>query len=269
MPSFLSISVDQLARLVGTPKVPRLLDVRTQHDFDSDPFLVPTARHLDLGALDLLAPTLGAGPVVVICMHGGPRSHGAAAVLRQAGIVAEVLEGGFAAWRERGQAAVPADLFGAPSSGTIWVTRARPKIDRIACPWLIRRFVDPSARFLFVPPSEVIGVAERFSAMPFDVEGVRWSHEGECCTFETMVAGFGLSGPVLDRLGLIVRGADTGRSDLAPEVAGLLAVSLGLSRQYGNDLEQLDAGMGVYDALYRWARDAIDEKHEWLEARKK
>ncbi len=269
MPAFLSISVEQLARLIGTPKAPVLLDVRSQQDFDSDPFLIPGSRHVRMDPRDPLPAITVQGPVIVTCMHGGPRSHGLAAVLRQAGVDAEVVEGGFAAWRDKNFPVVPPELAGTEEGGRLWVTRARPKIDRIACPWLIRRFVDPAARFLFVPPSEVMGVAERFGAIPFDVENVRWSHVGERCSFETMVEGFGLSGPVLDRMGIIVRGADTGALDLAPEAAGLLALSLGLSRQYADDLEQLDAGMVLYDALYRWARDASAEKHEWIEGRQK
>jgi hypothetical protein len=146
---------------------------------------------------------------------------------------------------------------------SIWVTRSRPKIDRIACPWLIRRFIDPRAVFLFVAPAEVQGVAERFGAMPYDIEGVFWSHRDELCTFDILLAEFGLSTPALDRLAMIVRGADTAQPDLAPECAGLLAASLGLSRMYSDDLEQLEAGIALYDAFYRWARDATDEQHNW------
>ena len=146
---------------------------------------------------------------------------------------------------------------------TVWVTRHRPKIDRIACPWLIRRFVDPRAQFLFVAPSDVMGVAERFGATPFDIEDVFWSHRGERCTFDTMMEEFCLSSEPLNRLATIVRAADTDRQDLAPEAAGLLAASLGLSRMYRDDLAQLEAGMGLYDAYYRWARDATDETHTW------
>ncbi|MBV8397663.1 MAG: chromate resistance protein [Acetobacteraceae bacterium] len=146
---------------------------------------------------------------------------------------------------------------------TVWVTRARPKVDRIACPWLIRRFVDPSAVFLFVAPSEVEAVAERFGAAPFDVDGVFWSHRGELCSFDVMVEEFGLHSQALDRLALIVRGADTARPDLAPEAPGLLAASLGLSRMYSDDLAQLAAGLSLYDAFYRWCRDAHEETHNW------
>jgi hypothetical protein len=131
--------------------------------------------------------------------------------------------------------------------------------------WLIRRFVDPHAVFLFVPPSEVPEVAEQFKAAPFDIEGVDvfWSHRGEKCTFDTMVEEFGLATEPLLRLATIVRGADTARPDLAPEAPGLLGASLGLSRMYADDLEQLDAGMALYDAFYRWCRDATDETHNW------
>jgi hypothetical protein len=161
------------------------------------------------------------------------------------------------------QAAVP------PRDGagrTLWVTRARPKVDRIACPWLIRRFVDPAAQFLFVPAPEVAGVAVRMGATPFDVEGdgVRWTHRGELCTFDVMVEGFALGGiEALAHLATIVRGADTAHPDLVPEAAGLLAISLGLSRMFSDDLAQLDAGMPIYDALYRWCRDATGETHDW------
>ncbi len=146
---------------------------------------------------------------------------------------------------------------------TLWVTRHRPKIDRIACPWLIRRFVDPHARFLFVSPPEVAGVAGKFGATPFDVDGVFFSHRGDTCTFDTMLDEFQLHSDALDRLATVVRGADTDRHDLAPQAAGLLAISVGLSRLHKDDLDQLDAGLALYDALYRWARDGFDEGHDW------
>lgn len=143
------------------------------------------------------------------------------------------------------------------------MTRNRPKVDRIACPWLIRRFIDPDAVFLFVLPTEVAAVAERFDATPFDIEGVFWSHRGESCTFDTMIEEFSLRTDPLLQLTKIVRGADTARPDLAPQSAGLLAASLGYSRMYRDDLPQLDAAMGLYDAMYRWCRDATSETHNW------
>lgn len=164
---------------------------------------------------------------------------------------------------EIGDALVPGSILRRGDDVATWAT-ALP--DRIACPWFIGRFVDPDARFLFVPASDVLAVAERTNADPFDVEGdgVFWSHRGERCTFDVMVEAFGLAGlAALDHLAVIVRGADTDRLDLAPEAAGLLAVSLGLSRMYPDDLAQLETGMLVYDALYRWCRDARGESHDW------
>jgi hypothetical protein len=178
-----------------------------------------------------------------------------------------VLEGGSLAWAAAGQPMIPAAKLPPPDARgrTTWVTRARPKVDRIACPWLIRRFIDPKAVFLFVAASEVPAVAERFGATPFDIEGegVVWTHRGELCTFDVMVEEFGLGTDALRRLATIVRGADTARLDLAPEAAGLLAASLGLSRIYTDDLAQLDAGLDLYDAFYRWCRDATEETHNW------
>jgi hypothetical protein len=190
------------------------------------------------------------------------RRHGR---LAPTGIEAQTLEDGFEAWKKANEPLVrtvklpPRD----DKARTVWVTRSRPKVDRIACPWLIRRFIDPRAVFLFVAPAEVEGVAERFAATPFDVEGVFWSHRGETCTFDVMVDEFGLATEPLIRLAAIVRGADTGRMDAAPQAAGLLAASLGLSRMYADDLAQLEAGMGLYDAFYRWCRDATEETHTW------
>jgi rhodanese-related sulfurtransferase len=262
-----SISPDKLARLLGRPEMPVVIDVRAAEDFAASPGAVPGARRLDAEDVATWGPALAGRRVVVHCHLGRKRGEGTAAWLRHFGAQAETLEGGFEAWTAAGLPALRADrLPPRDAQGrTVWVTRARPKIDRIACPWLIRRFVDRDAVFLFVPPAEVRGVAERFGATPFDVEGedVFWTHRGDKCSFDVMVEEFGLATEPLLRLAAIVRGADTARLDLAPEAAGLLAVSLGLSRMFADDLAQLDAGMLVYDALYRWARDATGETHNW------
>lgn len=265
MPSPDQITVAQLRRLVGTPNCPPIIDVRIDEDFNANPWLIPTARRHSHDSIDELAPTLCGQRAVVVCHKGKKLSEGAAALLRNAGVAAEKLVGGAVAWREAGAILIPADNIPQRNrrGQTLWVTRHRPKIDRIACPWLIRRFVDPAAQFLFVSPAEVADVADRFGATPFDTEDGFWSHRGERCTFDTMIEEFALQSDALDRLATIVRGADTNRHDLAPEAAGLLAASLGLSRMYKNDLEQLDAGMLLYDAMYRWARDAVDEGHDW------
>lgn len=265
MPSFASIAPDKLARLLGTPRSPIIIDVREDEALEADRRLIPASVHLPYAGAEQWAAAYRGKSVAVSCQRGKKLAEGAAAWLRHYGADAEVVEGGFEAWRDAGLPLVP--LAALPkrnaAGATVWVTRSRPKIDRIACPWLIRRFVDPDAVFLFVAPAEVNAVAERFGATPFDVDGVYWSHRAELCTFDVMVAELGLSSEPLARLASIVRGADTNRLDLAPEAAGLLAISLGLSRMFADDLEQLDAGMLIYDALYRWARDATDETHSW------
>ena len=144
-----------------------------------------------------------------------------------------------------------------------WVTRERPKIDRIACPWLIARFIDRAPEFLFVPPAEVLAVAARDDAIPYDVPDVELSHVGEKCSFDAFLARYRLDDPALAQLALIVRGADTGRPELTPQSAGLLAVSLGLSHCFADDHEMLRHGMVLYDALYAWARHRRSETHGW------
>jgi len=265
MPSPTEITVQQLSRLIGVPNAPALIDVRIDEDYAADPRLIPGSRRRDFGSCKLWASEYQGQTVVVCCQKGLKLSQGVAALMRHAGIDAQTLEGGFEAWKAGGQLLVRTDKLPARDDHgrTVWVTRARPKIDRIACPWLIRRFVDPNAVFLFVAPSEVLPVAERFNATPFDVDGVFWSHRGETCTFDTMLEEFRLKSEPLVRLAVIVRGADTANHDLAPQSAGLLAASLGLSRMHRDDLAQLEAGMTLYDAFYRWCRDAVEETHNW------
>jgi rhodanese-related sulfurtransferase len=262
MPAPNSISADKLFRLIGTANCPAIVDVRPDADE-----LLPASLRRTAESVTKWANLLVEQHVVVTCVHGQERGAGVAAILRSEGVDAEILEGGFGAWKDAGLPVIDATKLPQrdPGGRTVWVTRARPKVDRIACPWLIRRFVDPAAVFLFVAPTDVAGVAERFGATPFDVEGVFWSHRGELCTFDTMVEELGLSGfPALQRLAAIVRGADTAHPEIAPQAAGLLAASLGLSRMYSDDLEQLEAGMLLYDAFYRWCRDATDETHDWV-----
>ena len=263
MPAFATISVEKLLRLVGTPYCPSLVDVRTDDDWNANPRLIPGSLRRSHADATVWAAEFTQHPVVAICQKGSILSHGVAAWLRHAGVAAEVLEDGFEAWCKADLPLVTAaKMPRCDAQGrTIWVTRARPKVDRIACPWLIRRFIDPRAVFLFVGPAEVEGVADRFAATPFDVEGALWGDRGERCTFDAMVEEFGLATEPLLRLATIVRGADTGRMDIAPQAAGLLAASLGLSRMFADDLAQLEAGMGLYDAFYRWCRDATEETH--------
>jgi hypothetical protein len=142
-----------------------------------------------------------------------------------------------------------------------WVTRERPKIDRIACPWLIARFIDPQAEFLYVPAGEVLRVAAEQGATPYDVPGVEYGHHGELCSFDAFLRMHNLAEPALEKLAAIVRGADTGKPDLTPQSHGLLAISLGLSRNFPDDHEMLRQGMVIYDALYAWCQSTRHERH--------
>jgi len=142
-----------------------------------------------------------------------------------------------------------------------WVTRERPKIDRIACPWLIARFIDHDAEFMYVPANAVMRVAVQTGATPYDIPGVEMGHVGEFCSFDAFLNKYKLDDPALQRLAAIVRGADTGRPELTPQSHGLLAISLGLSRNFPDDHDMLKHGMVVYDALYAWCRTGFDERH--------
>ena len=258
------ISNSELWNLIGTAAAPLIVDVRIAEDINTNPTLIPSAVQRDYAQVHIWAAQFTGREVVVVCHKGLKLSEGVAAQLRILGVKARVLEGGNVAWQEAGLPAVPLAIIPERRAGKIiWVTRERPKIDRIACPWLIRRLVDPFAEFLFVEPSQVRGVAERFNATPFDIDDVFWSHRGETCTFDTMIAEFGLTSPALETVAQIVRGADTAQLDLAPQAAGLLAISLGLSKLYDDDLMQLEAGLLIYDALYEWARSAKSETHNW------
>ena len=154
------------------------------------------------------------------------------------------------------------EIFGAKRP-TKWVTRERPKIDRIACPWLVLRFVDPNAEFHYVPADRVAAAAKELDAEPYDVPNVRFSHRAEMCSFDAFVEDFRLQGEALNVVATIVRGADTNRLDLAPQASGLVAISLGLSRQFADDHEMLERGLVVYDALYTWAKGDRGEVHDW------
>jgi rhodanese-related sulfurtransferase len=260
------ISVDDFWNRIGTDAAPSIIDVRRREIFESSSGLLPTASWLaadDGGAL-ADAP---AGTVVLACKAGHERSQSVAAAWRARGIAASVLAGGYAAWTEAGLPLVgraALDRFAATRPSR-WVTRRRPKIDRLACPWLIRRFIDADARFLFVDPPEVARVAEMQGATPFDIDGVELSHDGERCSFDTLLERFGLEQePSLARLAVIVRGADTARLDLAPQAAGLLAASLGLSALAGDDDHGLLArGFVLYDGQFAWLRFAAGERHNW------
>jgi len=147
---------------------------------------------------------------------------------------------------------------------TKWVTREHPKIDRIACPWLIRRFIEPDAEFIYVPTEQVFAIAAKTGATPYDIPGAEpFSHDGDLCSFDAFLKHYDLKDPALHHLAVIVRGADTARPDLAPQASGLHAISLGLSANVPDDHTMLGHGMVIYDALYTWCRDLRDEVHNW------
>lgn len=144
-----------------------------------------------------------------------------------------------------------------------WITRERPKIDRIACPWLIKNFIDKDAEFIFVPKDHVFSKAKELNAIPYDIPGAEYSHEGDHCTFDYIIKKHCIEDPAVQQMAIIVRGADTDAFSLAPQASGLWAISAGLSYNYQNDHDQLAIGMKIYDALYSWAKYVQGEKHTW------
>jgi hypothetical protein len=221
---------------------------------------IPKAIRRDPGAAAVWALGLDdlARKVIVYCDLGEGPSQGIARTLCGFGIPAQFLEGGFEAWRAGGGA-----IAALPAPPSLWVTRERPKIDRIACPWLIRRFIDPDACFIYVPASSVLKVAEETGAIPYDIPGVTLTHRGERCSFDAFIEDYHLDDPALARLASIVRGADTDRMELAPQAAGLFAISLGLSVNIPDDHAMLRHGLVIYDALYAWLVSAQRETHNW------
>ena len=249
-----AIAPDAFRALRSSFPPPQVLDVRRIAAFERDPVLIPGAVRCAPDEVDAIATTLEPWrAVVAVCVHGHEVSQDAARRLAAHGFDARFLDGGLERWRADGGATVP----WRPASH--WVTRERPKIDRIACPWLVRRFVDASAVFHYVPAAEVRAFAAAHGATPYDVPDVEYTHRGATCSFDTFIARHALRDPALDRLATIVRGADTGALELAAQSAGLVAVSLGLSRMIADDHAMLRHGMLVYDALYAWCRDAPPE----------
>ena len=248
-----AITPAELTQSLSSTRAPLVIDVRRNERFLESGYLIDGALHRDPSrVLEWKATLPAAAEVVVYCVHGHEVSQGVAKVMG-----ARYLEGGIEAWAGAKQAKPK-------GAATRWVTRERPKIDRIACPWLIRRFVDPAAEFLYVPASEVRKTAAERQAVPYDIPDVRFSHEGERCSFDAFLRHYRLeSDPALRELALIVRGADTNRLDLAPQAAGLAALSLGLSRNFPDDHAMLGHGMVMYDALYAWCKEGKSEVHTW------
>jgi rhodanese-related sulfurtransferase len=253
------MSPQSLYAAIGVATAPLVLDVRRPAGFDADETMLVSALRLDPSNVES-SQSSKARKVVAYCAHGHEISQGAAASLRDAGIEAYYLEGGMAAWAELG---LPRRSKMGPTSRQ-WVTRERPKIDRIACPWLIRRFIDPEAIFLYAPTEHVFTVARETGATAYDIPGAEpFSHDGELCSFDAFLKVYGIEDRALDTLAAIVRGADTARLELAPQSPGLLALSLGLSVNFTDDHDMLEAGMVMYDAFYAWCRSAQGQGHDW------
>jgi rhodanese-related sulfurtransferase len=255
-----SIDVDGLRAAIASSEPPIVIDVRKTPAFLDAADTISGALRRDPARIDAWSNALPrSSPIVVYCVHGHEVSQGAARALGERGVGASYLEGGIAAWTEAGGA-----LDTKPKgASTRWVTRERPKIDRIACPWLVTRFVDPDAKFLYVPANRVLETAAAQDAIPYDIPDVHFSHEGERCSFDAFVRHYRLRDPALQELAIIVRAADTGALHLAPQAPGLAAISLGLSRNFADDHEMLEHGMVMYDALYAWCKQGKDEVHTW------
>lgn len=242
----------------GTP--PIVLDVRRRPAFLEATAMVSGALRREPDQVGTWARALPkASSVVVYCVRGHEVSQSAAKALSDCGLSARYLEGGLEGWKS---ADGPLDSKPRGAS-TRWVTRERPKIDRIACPWLVARFVDPGAEFLYVPSKDVLSAAKEKDAMPYDVPDVHFTHDGELCSFDAFISHYRLTDPALKDLALVVRAADTARLDLAPQAPGLAAISLGLSRNFQDDHEMLKHGMVMYDALYTWCKEGKQEVHTW------
>jgi rhodanese-related sulfurtransferase len=270
------ISPADLAARMGSAAAPLLLDVRREGKFLESPLMLAGAIRCKPEEVAVFAASQPPREVMVYCVYGHNVSEDAVAELRAAGWNASALAGGI----EGGQDGVdtPQDMatwrtsafptmkkcpdWGVPGEQpSRWITRERPKIDRIACPWLIRRFIDPRAEFFYVPTAQVFSEAARLKAVAYDIPGAPVSHEGEWCSFDVLLRAFEIEDAAVDRLARIVRGADTDHIALEPQCAGLLALSLGLSRLHTDDHAMLEAAMPLYDALYAWC--ASEAKAVW------
>jgi rhodanese-related sulfurtransferase len=258
------ISAAALARTLGSANHPLVIDVRREPAFQASSDLLCSAlRRPPETVTHWHAEVANARQVVTVCVHGHDVSQNAAAFLRERGHDARHLVDGIEGWLEAGLPSLRKTELYDGTQATRWVTRARPKIDRIACPWLIKRFIDPRATFHYVAADDVLAAAERLDAIPFDIPGVGFSHRGERCSFDSMIEDFALKDSALLRLADVIRGADTSRLDLTAQSAGLYAISLGLGDLIQDDHVLLQTGMTLYDALYRWQRDLGAETHAW------
>ncbi len=286
--TFPSISPAALTAQLGHAQAPLILDVRREAKFIESQRIVCGAVRCTPENVEAFARSHNPGKVVAYCVYGHNVSEDAVTQFNHTGWSAQRLAGGIEGGKEGmdadADAAANIAMWRAQTLPTIqkrpdwgvtgeqasrWVTRARPKIDRIACPWLIRRFIDPRAEFFYVPTEQVFSEAKRLNAVAYDVPGAPVSHtgpQGEWCSLDALLQGFDLHLPALDVLARIVRGADTDHLELAPQCAGLLATSLGMSALHTDDHAMLAAMLPVYDALYAWCVQSVAgsaERHSW------
>ncbi len=251
------------ARL-GLPDSPMLLDVRESDDFIARPRLIPGALRCAPDRVGEWVRTLPrTRGVIAYCKRGGCVSSAVADTLNSMGYPTSILEGGVEAWIAAGHPTVKARTDLNAPGGSRWVTRERPKIDRLACPWLVRRFIDPRASFFYTPAHRVRAESLALRAEPYDIADVTFSHRAGRCSFDAFLDEFDLHDPVIDQVADIVRAADTGELGQSREAPGLLAISLGLSANVADDIVLLEQAMPVYDALYAWCKTARNETHSW------
>jgi rhodanese-related sulfurtransferase len=249
----LSISPTDLYARLGTASAPVLVDVRRQDEFEADERLIIGALRYAPEQVDSRSRAFPSGrSVVAYCSRGGEVSQGVATALRNAGMKATYLEGGLSAWRQKDLPTRKRLSAGEKN----WITREHPKIDRIACPWLVSRFINPNAEFIYVPADKVVSAAKQVDAVPYDIKGTEFGHVDDRCSFDAIIRIFDIKDPALDDVATIVRGADTSRRDLAPQCEGLYAISFGLSANFPDDHEMLRHGLVIYDALYTWCRNS-------------
>lgn len=263
MASKTQTTVSQLRNLIGTPDCPTLIDVCVDEDFNADPRMIPGAFRHPFSEIESVIPSLGKESVVIICQKGLKISQGAAAILRASGIRATSLEGGNFAWRDAGGPLVPNHEI--PDRGaqfsSLWVTGQNPDIDSHACAWLIRRFIDKHARFLFVTPSEALIIAEKFEATPFGIKGALWSKRDGRCTFDVMAEALGLATKALKGMRTAINHTISTTAPEGNEILGLGTLMLGQSYMYKEDIARLEAALPLFDALYHWAREATEVSH--------
>jgi rhodanese-related sulfurtransferase len=258
-----TISAEAAYARLGLPGTPVVVDVRDEHSYAAEPRIIPGARRGDPAHIPQWTRTLSRNDVVLIYCQRGTAGEATTQTLSSLGYSVSLLEGGLDAWTRAGLATVRVRPDWNVPGASRWVTREHPKIDRLACPWLVRRFIDPDALFFYTPAHRVRSEAVALQAQPYDIADVVFSHRGANCSFDAFLDEFALHDPVLVAVADIVRAADTGELASSPQAPGLLAISLGLSANITDDVLLLEQAMPLYDALYAWCKTARHETHSW------